>query len=98
MPPGSGGHGDRGQQLLDPIKASLTTASGAECISCTTPCAPSGNVLDHGDELVDRIALGAGEVDQFSYFLDDGAALGCPGYGDSAPAAKLEQPFVLEQP
>src|SRR5262245_48546672 len=58
----------------------------------------SGDVLDHLDELVDGVSLSASELDEFSDFLDDGAAFGCPGDGDSAAAAKLEQPFVLEQP
>ena len=34
--PGSGGHRDRGQQLLDPIKASLTTASAAGSTRCSS--------------------------------------------------------------
>jgi hypothetical protein len=55
-------------------------------------------VLDHRDELVGGVSLPAGELDQFAHLLDDGAALGCSGNGDSAPAAKFEQPFVLEQP
>jgi hypothetical protein len=93
----AGGHGDRGKQLLDPIKASLTTASGAECISCTTPCAPSGNVLDHRDELVDGVSLRASELDQLPHFLHDRAALGCSGNRNPAAAAKFEQSFVLEQ-
>jgi hypothetical protein len=57
-----------------------------------------GNVLDHLDEFVDGVSLTASELDQLAHFLHDGAALGCPGHGDSAPAAKLEQSLVLQQP
>ena len=58
----------------------------------------SGDVFDHLDELVDGVSLPASELDQLPHLLDDGAALGCPGHGDSASASKLEQPFVLKQP
>jgi hypothetical protein len=50
---------------------------------------PSGNVLDHGDELVDGVSLPASELDQLAHFLYDGAAFGCPGDRDSATAPKL---------
>ena len=58
----------------------------------------SGDVFDHLDELVDGVSLSASELDKLSHFLDDGAALGCPGNRDSPTAAKLEQPLVLKQP
>ena len=58
----------------------------------------SSDVFDHLDELVDGVSLPASELDQLPHLLDDGAALGCPGHGDSASASKLEQPFVLKQP
>ena len=58
----------------------------------------SGDVFDHLDEFVDGVSLAAGELDELTDFLDDGAAFGCPGDGDSASAAKFEQSFVLEQP
>jgi hypothetical protein len=46
--------------------------------------------LDDLDELVCAVAVAAGVVDQFSGLLDDGAAFGCAGDGDAAPAAELE--------
>ena len=45
------------------------------------------DVFDHLDELVDGISLSASELDELSHFLDDGAALGCPGNRDSASAS-----------
>ena len=57
---------------------------------------PSGDVLDHLDELVGGISLPAGELDQLANFLHDGAALGRPGHRNAAAAPKLEQPFVLK--
>jgi len=68
-----------------------------ECL-LNDPSAPSGNVLDHGDEFVDGVSLRAGEVDQLPHLLHDGTAFGCPGHGDTAAAPKLEQPLVLKQP
>ncbi len=57
---------------------------------------PLGDVFDHLDELVDGVSLSAGELDQLPHLLHDGAALGCPGHRDSAPASKLEQALVLK--
>jgi hypothetical protein len=62
------------------------------------PGVDSGDVFDHLDELVDGVSLSTRELDQFPHSLDDGAAFGCSGDCDSAPAAKLEQPFVLKEP
>ena len=79
-----------------PRNSTLTCPRVRECP--LKPALPSGDVLDHLDELVDGVSLPASELDQLPHFLHDGAALGCPGHGDSATAAKLEQPFVLQQP
>ena len=54
--------------------------------------------MDDLDELVAAVALLAGEFDELSCSLDDGAAFGCAGDGDSAAAAELEQSFVSQQP
>jgi hypothetical protein len=51
---------------------------------------PSGDVLDHLDELVGGISLPAGELDQLMNFLRDSAALGRPGNRNAAAASKLE--------
>ena len=59
---------------------------------------PSGDVLDHLDELIDGIALPAGELHQLSNLLHDRSPLGRPGHSDAATASKLEQPLVLKQP
>jgi hypothetical protein len=56
-----------------------------------------GGVLDHLDELVDRVALRTSELDQLSDLLYDRPALGCPRNGDPAAAAKLEQPLFLQE-
>jgi hypothetical protein len=53
-------------------------------------------VFDDLDELVEAVALVAGEVDEFFGSLDDGTAFWCAGDGDSASAAELEQSFVAE--
>jgi hypothetical protein len=58
----------------------------------------SADVLDDLDQLVEAVALLAGEVDEFRRSLDDGAAFGRAGDGDAAPAAELEQSLVAEQP
>ena len=81
-------------------RGAISGATGLGVRECllNDPCAPSGNVLDHLDELVDGVSLRAGELDQLSHLLHDGAALGCPGHRDPATATKLEQPLVLEQP
>ena len=41
--------------------------------------------------------LRASELDQLRRFLDDGAAFGCPGNGDSATAPKLERSLEFLQ-
>jgi hypothetical protein len=64
----------------------------------TARARPSGDVLDHLDDLVDGVSLPAGELDQLTHFLHDRPALGCPGHRDAAAAPKLEQPLVLKQP
>jgi len=43
-------------------------------------------VLDDLDELVEAVALTAGEGDELLCLLDDGAAFGCAGDGDAASA------------
>jgi hypothetical protein len=54
---------------------------------------PSGDVVDHLDELVGGVSLSAGELDQLVNLLHDGAAFGRAGHGDAAAAAKFEQSF-----
>ena len=78
----------------------LKTPSARRVRECLLPpCARrSGDVVDHLDELVGGVSLSAGELDELVNFLHDGAAFGCPGDGDAAAAAKLEQSFVLEHP
>jgi hypothetical protein len=51
----------------------------------------SADVFDDRDEFVEAVAVVAGEVDEFFGSLDDGAAFGCAGDRDAAPAAELEQ-------
>jgi hypothetical protein len=58
----------------------------------------SADVLDDLDQLVEAVALPAGEVDEFFGSLDDGAAFGCSGDMDAASASELEQSFVAELP
>jgi hypothetical protein len=60
--------------------------------------APSANVLDHLDELVDGVALPASELDQLPHLLHDRSTLGSSRNRDSATRPKLEQTLVLEQP
>ena len=50
----------------------------------------SADRLDDLDQLVHAVALAAGEVDELSCLLDDGAALGRPGDGDATAASELE--------
>ena len=56
------------------------------------------DVLDDGDELVDAVALEAGEVDELLRARHDGAPLGGAGDGDAATAPELEQALVAQQP
>ena len=52
------------------------------------------DVLDDLDQFVGAVAVVAGEVDEFSGSLDDGALCGGGGDGDAASAAELEQSLV----
>jgi hypothetical protein len=61
-----------------------------------SPRFSSPNVFDDLDELVELVAVVAGEFDEFSRALNDGAAFGCASDGDPAPAAELEQSLVAE--
>jgi hypothetical protein len=58
----------------------------------------SADVLDDLEELVEAVAVVAGEVDELLRPLDDGSAFGCSGDGDAASASELEQALVAEQP
>ena len=58
----------------------------------------SADLLDHLDEFVHGISLSASELDQLPNLLHDRSALGRPGHGGPATAAKFEQPLVLKQP
>jgi hypothetical protein len=58
----------------------------------------SADVFDDLDQLVEAVALAAGEVDELFRSLDDGAAFGCPCNRGAAPASELEQSLVAEQP
>ena len=54
------------------------------------------DVLDDLDELVEAVALAAGEVDELSGSCDDGATFGGAGDRDAAAASELEQALVAE--
>jgi hypothetical protein len=56
----------------------------------------SADVLDDLDQLVQAVALAAGEIDELSRSLDDGTTFGRPGNRDTAPAAELEQSLVAK--
>src|SRR6516225_2959323 len=53
-------------------------------------------VLDDPDELVQPVALKAGEVDELPRSGDDGSTLGSTGDGDPASSSKFEEPLVAE--
>lgn len=65
---------------------------------CSTQAPPlpsrpvSGHRLDDLDQLVDAVALAAGEFGERTGLRDHSAPLGRAGDRDSATAAKLEQP------
>ena len=50
----------------------------------------SADVFDDLNELVEAVAVVAGEIDELSGSLDDGAAFGCPCDRDAAAAPELE--------
>jgi hypothetical protein len=54
------------------------------------------DVFDDLDQFVDAVAVVAGEVDELSGSLDDGATLGRSCDRDPMPAPELEQSFVAE--
>jgi len=56
------------------------------------------DVLDDLDELVNAIALSAGELNELPRTGDHCAALGRTGDGDAAASAELEQSLVAEYP
>ena len=56
----------------------------------------SADVLDDLDQLVEAVALAAGELDELPRSLDDGAAFGRPRNRDATPAPELEQSLVAE--
>ena len=58
--------------------------------SQTSTLPASADVFDDLDELVEAVALLAGEVDEFLRSLDDGAAFRCARDRDAAPAAELQ--------
>jgi Tol biopolymer transport system component len=63
----------------------------------TTAACLSADVFDDLDQLVEAIALLAGEVDELFCSLDDGAAFGCPGDRDAPSASELEQSLVAQE-
>jgi dipeptidyl aminopeptidase/acylaminoacyl peptidase len=52
--------------------------------------ASSANVLDDLHQLVEAVALTAGELDELPRSLDDGTAFRCPSDRDATPASELE--------
>jgi hypothetical protein len=54
------------------------------------------NLFDDADELLEPVAVPAGEVDEVRCLGDDGAALWGAGNGDAAAAAEVEQALVAQ--
>ena len=54
------------------------------------------DVFDDLDELVEAVALAAGEIDELPCALNDSATFGRPRDQDATAAAELEQALVAE--
>ena len=62
------------------------------------PVEASAHGLDDPDQLVEPVAVAAGEADEVAGLLDDLAALRRARDGDAAAAAELEQALVAQRP
>ena len=52
--------------------------------------------MDHADEFVAPVAVGAGELDELVDRAEDSSVQGCAGDGDAAPTAEFEQALVAQ--
>lgn len=77
-----------------PATAGIAELRPEECADYGAESRPG--VLDDRDELVEAVALAAGEGDELSCLLDDGASSGRAGDGDATSASEFEQSFVAE--
>ncbi len=91
----------RCERLRDPLRVDRTAELvgedqipvfvGLACGASRAPRSWSADVFDDLDELVEAVAVVAGELDELSRALDDGAAFGRSRDQDAAPGAELEQ-------
>jgi hypothetical protein len=84
---------------VPPLHATTLQGEAVSRHAPQLPCAEtvsSPDLLDDLDQLVETVALAAGEGDEFPSSLDDSAALGRSGHGDTSPAAELEQSLVAK--
>jgi hypothetical protein len=88
----------RANRTIDTTRRSIPTPS--DCKEAHVParlllrsCA-SCDCLDDLDQLVEAVAVLAGELDEFPGVLDHGALLGRSGDGDATATAELEETLI----
>ncbi len=72
--------------LATPLRSKHTRAEAERALS--------RDAFDHGDELVDAVAVATREVDELAGLVEHCTTLGCARDRDAAATSELQQAFI----